>query len=215
LNECRRRRVEAADIHSMRTSFFRSLLAAAIAALALSSCVVPVEPYAGGYGGGYAGGGYYNPGYNYDYNDFYYYGGGPYPAFYPGYGTYIAGYSYYRGSGVCPICHHRPCSGHSGHSSNWRHSSGGNSVHHDHDDYSGSRGNSNHGSSSTLYQRVPGTPGKADGDHPKSWFLSRGYSPRQLEKVDDHGRGSGKKDGDDDGNKKKSHHDSDDKKKRN
>lgn len=173
------------------------LLTASLATFMLSSCVVPTTEY---------GGRYYDPGY--DSNDFYYYNGGPYPNYYNrGYGGYVAGYSYYRGSNVCPICHHNPCSGHRGHESS------SHAEHHDHNDYqSNNHWNSNHSSDSTQYERASGAPGKADGIHSKEWFLSRGYSPRQIEKSDGQINSSRKNDHDDD-DKKKKHHDDSEKKK--
>lgn len=188
----------------MRSSI--ALLAASLAAFSLSSCVVPTTGY---------GGGYYDPGYSYD--DYHYYGGGSYPSYYNrGYGGYAAGYSYYRGSSVCGICHRSPCSGHMGHSSSWRKSSGSHTTHHDHDDHrSSGHGNSSQGAKPAQYERAPEAPGKAQGTHSKEWFLSRGYSARQIEKSDGQSRGGGRNDRDgDDDKKKKSHDDGDTKKKR-
>ncbi|MCE9519814.1 MAG: hypothetical protein K8R87_09715 [Verrucomicrobia bacterium] len=188
----------------MKIHYSLSLLAAGLAAITLSSCVVPTTEYAGGY---------YNPGYRND--DFYYYGGGAYPSYYNrSYGGYAAGYSYYRGSSACPICHHSPCSGHKGHSSNWQHSSGHYSSHQDHDNHHSSyRGSSYQNNNATQYERASGAPGKADGIHSKEWFLSRGYSPRQIEKSDGQINSSRVNDRDHD-DKKKKHHDDDSNKKK-
>ena len=114
----------------MKTNLL-TLIAALGVTLSFTSCV-PFDPAfdGGGYGGGgyssgpayssgpsyYGGGGpsYYND------NDFYYHDGRANPSYYGRpYGSYTTGYSYYRGSSVCPICHHSPCSGHSGRSSGW------------------------------------------------------------------------------------------------
>lgn len=201
----------------MKTSTSISSLAACVAVFALSSCVVPMDDYPGGgySGGGYSGGGGYGGGYgttrsyysspSYAENDFYYYDGGAYPSYYNrGYGSYSAGYSYYRGSSVCPICHHSPCSGHSGHSNTWSHTSSNNFAHHDNDDHHSS---SSHSNGSVLYQHTNAdrNPGAPQGAHTKEWFTSHGYSPARLEKTDDHGHSTKKNDHDDD-DKKHHHH---------
>ncbi len=194
-------------------------LAAGLGAIVLSSCVVPTSEYSGYSSPGYYGSSYYGSGYGggYGYDDFYYYGGGAYPSYYNrGYGGYTAGYSYYRGSSRCPICHHSPCSGHKGHSSSWKHSSGGSSSHYDHNKYdhrSSSRGSSSQSSNTTLYERSSGSPGKSQGTHSKEWFLSRGYSPQHIEKADDNKRDSGRSSrGNDSGDQKKSQDSGDSKK---
>ena len=198
----------------MKTSTPISLIAASIAAIALTSCVMPMDEYpSGGFssgGGGYSSGGYSSysptPSYysspTYVDNDFYYYDGGSYPSYYrPSYGSYTAGYSYYRGSSSCPICHRSPCGGHSGRSNSWR--SPSSSSHHDHHDdhryvsptpsrsiFSRSNDHDDHRSSSsnskTEYRysgSVQGGRDKPQGEHSKDWYKARGYDLSKLKKA--------------------------------
>ncbi len=207
----------------MKTSTPISLIAASIAAIALTSCVMPMDEYpAGGFSSG--GGGYSSPSYysspTYVENDFYYYDGGSYPSYYrPSYGSYTAGYSYYRGSSVCPICHRNPCGGHSGRSNTWRSSSSYSHYDRDHDDHryvapspshsffgrSNDHDHDDHHSSSPPLYMHNGGGGGAQGAHPKEWFTSRGYAPSRLEKTDNGGHSTKKNDHDDDDKKKHRH----------
>lgn len=194
----------------MKTNLLVLAAAAVGIAFSLTGCV-PFDPaFDGGYVGTetvrtYSSGpSYYSSPSYYSDTDFYYYDGGAYPSYYNrSYGTYTTGYSYYRGRSVCPICHHSPCSGHNGHYNSWRSSGSYSRSNYDHDDHNHhSSSGSSHSSGPILYQRARGAPGESQGVHSKDWFLSRGYSPRQLEKSDDHGHST-----------KKNDHDSDDKKK--
>ncbi len=198
----------------MKISPILPLLAAAFCVLSLNSCVMPFDEYPpGGYGSGYYGGGYssapviYNRSSTVFYDDaFSYYDGGYQPYWTQPTSYYSVGYSYYRGHGSCPICHHSPCSGHHGRPAS--RSYYGSSSHYDHDDHRGgflSRSYQNrddhHSSTSrsghVLYERS-GRSGPT-GAHSLDWYHDHGYTASQLRRVDDdhHSSSSHKKDNDD------------------
>lgn len=180
-------------------TFLCRLLPLGLVVLALNSCVGPVP---GTYGGGYGGGGYapapsYGSGYS-DYDapdyrdeDFYYYEGGPRPYYLGGYSSVYVGYSYYRGRGLCPVCHHSPCHGHSGRPSSFHvahrdydsHHYTSSSSHSSGPFYRPSSSSSSHSSSGpTLYRHLSSdnNRGAPQGEHTKEWFQEHGYSTSRL-----------------------------------
>jgi len=200
LNEIRHSSVHT--YHVMKTLILR-LFPLALVCLGLNSCVGPIDgPYGGGYSSGsapYYGSSYssgYAPSYYSD-DDFYYYDGGARPYYGGGYASYSVGYSYYRGSSICPICHHRPCSGHHGRPSSFRVAH--NDHDHDRDDHRssssshssssffrpGSSSSSHYSSGPTLFQHksADNNRGAPQGAHTKDWYQDRGYSTSRLTPV--------------------------------
>ena len=181
-------------------TFLCRLLPLGLVVLALNSCVGPMP---GPYGGGYGGGGYapapsYGPSYASDYDapdyrddDFYYYEGGPRPYYLGGYSSVYVGYSYYHGGGLCPVCHHSPCHGHSGRPSSFHVAHRSNDNHHYTSSsvrpssspfFRGSSSSSHTSSSPTLYRHLSAdnNRGAPQGEHSKDWYKDHGYSTSRL-----------------------------------
>lgn len=198
------------------------LLATSISVLVFSSCSTPGSEYS------YEQLDYYKsteevrserndegPAYNDD--DFYYFDGRAYPNNdYLGHVSYTVGYSYYHGSSICPICHHNPCSGHGGHSSEWSRSSGKSHIHRDTNDLHVSGGKSqkdrddhHSGSLSTVgndvksLQRGSGAASFTQRSSSMEPSYSRNRSSSSSTGSSGHGGSSSKKDKDDDDDKKK------------
>ena len=155
----------------MRTSDFLPLIATGILLLAATSCMSPADYYgneSSGFDSVQSGS---LP--DYSASDFYYHEPGPYDSVYAA--GFIAGWSYYRGQGNCPVCHRRPCAGHEGHSSGWSQSSGSRVAHHEADHHSGSTGTTHDG----IHHGTPSAL-KSQRDKAGHGFTGRGIKPAPL-----------------------------------